>query len=230
MAIGIQRIFVEASPNYESANRAMTFYLDILWRRIAAAEAASHGGAKWLDVCSGTGEMALYLHKFGGGKRNVAALDFCLPMLDSAASKHDAKLVSFSLANATVLPFQDNSFDLVTIAFATRNINLSRKAITATFGEFHRVLKPGGMFLNLETSQPESKLLKRFFHFYVDNVARRFGQFISGSKRGYAYLSSTVRRFYTADELAQILKEAGFKEVGFRRLMLGVAAIHKALK
>jgi demethylmenaquinone methyltransferase/2-methoxy-6-polyprenyl-1,4-benzoquinol methylase len=230
MAIGIQKIFVETSPNYESANRAMTFYLDILWRRVAAAEAASFGGSRWLDVCSGTGEMALYLHKFGRGKRNIAALDFCLPMLHSAASKRDAQGLSFNLANATALPFQDNSFDLVTISFATRNINLSRRAITAAFNEFRRVLKPGGMFLNLETSQPESGLLRRLFHFYVDNIARRFGQFISGSKKGYAYLSSTVRRFYPAEELSQILKDTGFREVTFRHLMRGVVAIHKAIK
>ncbi|MHA1960319.1 MAG: ubiquinone/menaquinone biosynthesis methyltransferase [Candidatus Thorarchaeota archaeon] len=230
MASGIQKIFVEASPNYESANRVMTFGLDILWRRIAATEAASFGGTKWLDVCSGTGEMALYLQRFGGGSRNVAALDFCLPMLHSAASKNDSQGLSFNLADATTLPFQDDSFDLVTISFATRNINVSRDAITATFSEFRRVLKPEGMFLNLETSQPESELLRRCFHFYVDNVARRFGQLISGSRKGYAYLSSTVRRFYPAEELTQILKDAGFREVTFRRLMRGIVAIHKAVK
>jgi demethylmenaquinone methyltransferase/2-methoxy-6-polyprenyl-1,4-benzoquinol methylase len=230
MASGIQKIFVEASPNYESANRAMTFGLDILWRRIAANEAVSFGGNRWLDVCSGTGEMAINLHKFGGRSRNVAALDFCLPMLHSAADKHDAHGLSFNLADATSLPFQDESFDLVTISFATRNINLSRKAITATFSEFRRVLAPDGMFLNLETSQPDSELLRRCFHFYVDNVARRFGQLISGSRKGYAYLSSTVRRFYPAEELSQILKEAGFREVTFKHLMQGVVAIHKAIK
>jgi demethylmenaquinone methyltransferase/2-methoxy-6-polyprenyl-1,4-benzoquinol methylase len=96
--------------------------------------------------------------------------------------------------------------------------------------EFHRILKPGGRFVNLETSQPSSRLIRRIYHLYVRLTVKRLGSRISGSKAGYAYLAQTIPRFYNAGELAEIIRQAGFSRVSIHSMLFGAAAIHKAVK
>jgi demethylmenaquinone methyltransferase/2-methoxy-6-polyprenyl-1,4-benzoquinol methylase len=184
----------------------------------------------WLDVCSGTGDMAANLSRLAPNGARIYGADFSLPMVSMARERKDCSEVSFVLSDVKRLPFPDGTFDLVTISFATRNINLGRKKLTATFAEFNRVLKPGGRFVNLETSQPVSGLLRRMFHLYVRLFVKSIGSLISGSKAGYAYLSATIPRFYSAEELAGIMKDAGFTIGDIRRLSLGAAAIHEGIK
>jgi demethylmenaquinone methyltransferase / 2-methoxy-6-polyprenyl-1,4-benzoquinol methylase len=226
----LREIFGEVAPTYEKVNRVLTLGFDRRWRRAAARIAASEGGERWLDVCSGTGEMAEGLARRAGRSTVVTALDFSLPMLAHARGKVMARPVDFVLGDVKSLPFPDAAFDLVTISFATRNINLSRPALVATFAEFHRVLRPGGRFVNLETSQPKARFVRRLFHAYVAVLVKRVGTRLSGSLAGYAYLSATIPRFYGAGELAAILQEAGFAAVSFRRLLFGAAAVHVSRK
>lgn len=227
---GIQKIFSEASHSYELVNHALTWGLDILWRRKLTKTAAMDGGARWLDVCSGTGETAVYLSGLAGEKTTVFAADFSISMLREAAKKPEAAQIRFTLADAGSLPFRDETFDLVTISFATRNINTSRDALIHYLREFHRVLKPGGRFVNVETSQPSSLLIRKLFHLYIRLVVKPIGWMISGSKSAYTYLSHTIPRFYNADDFAQIIRQAGFSEVSFHSMTFGAAAIHRALK
>jgi demethylmenaquinone methyltransferase/2-methoxy-6-polyprenyl-1,4-benzoquinol methylase len=133
-------------------------------------------------------------------------------------------------ADVRRLPFSDVAFDLVTVSFAMRNINLSRDILGETFREFYRVLKPGGRFVNIETSQPRSRLLRRVFHAYVRAAVKPIGSRISGSIPGYAYLASTIPRFYPPEGLVALLRRAGFSEVTWRRLSWGITAIHLAVK
>ena len=98
------------------------------------------------------------------------------------------------------------------------------------FREFHRVLKPGGWFLNLETSQPASKFIKFFFQLFVKLTVKPIGRLVSGSESSYAYLSSSIRSFYSAPELEVILREAGFETVEYKRFLFGAAAVHQACK
>lgn len=230
MSKGLRNVFSEVAGRYELVNHAMTWGLDIVWRRKAARLAAAQGGTRWMDMCSGTGEMAVYLDRLAGGKAEVVAADFSMPMISKAAAKPDAQKVLFTLADAKSLPFPDASFDLVTISFATRNMNLDRENLTRCFSEFHRVLRPGGRFVNVETSQPPSGLVRKLFHFYVRITVKPLGRIISGSSAGYTYLSRTIPRFYEAEELADIMRQAGFPKVGFQRMMFGVVAIHQAVK
>lgn len=204
--------------------------MDILWRRRAAAIAARTGGKQWLDVCSGTGDMAANLSRLASNGTRIFAADFSLPMLGRARARADCGAVRFVLSDVKKLPFSDESFDLVTISFATRNLNISREKLIATFREFHRVLRPGGHFVNLETSQPSSRLFRWFFHLYVKLFVKSVGSLISGSKAGYGYLSTTIPRFYSAEELSGIMEEAGFGASVARRLSLGAAAIHEGIK
>jgi demethylmenaquinone methyltransferase/2-methoxy-6-polyprenyl-1,4-benzoquinol methylase len=222
----LREIFGEVAETYERVNRVLTLGFDRRWRRATARRAARQGGSRWLDVCSGTGEMAENLARRAPEGTEIVALDFSLPMLSHARTKTMARPVAFVLGDVKSLPFPDATFDLATISFATRNINLSRPVLVATFGEIRRVLKPGGRFVNLETSQPRWGIVRKLFHAYVAALVRRVGSRISGSTAGYAYLSTTIPRFYGAEELAAILREAGFASVSVKRLLFGAAAIH----
>ena len=226
----VQKIFSEVPQTYEVANHILTMGLDMLWRKKAAKHAAQAGGAYWLDVCSGTGDMAVLLSKLAKDATKVVSLDFSQPMLEKAKLKPEAKKIHFSISNACNLPFSNSTFDLVTISFATRNINVTRDVLLEYFREFYRVLKPGGKFINLETTQPKSKIVRQLFHLYARHVIAPVGQLISGSRVAYKYLSSTIPLFYTAKELLEILSEAGFKKISFSYMTFGVCAIHTAIK
>jgi demethylmenaquinone methyltransferase/2-methoxy-6-polyprenyl-1,4-benzoquinol methylase len=229
MKTSVQKIFDEVAPTYELVNRILTLGLDRRWRNQAALAAARGGGMLWLDVCSGTGEMAQNLARLAPPGAKVIALDFCRPMLQKASAKSipESALV---MANVRSLPFGSDRFDLITISFATRNLNLSRDILRSTFQEFHRILKPGGRFINLETSQPKSPVVRRLLHLYVKTIVKPVGYRLSGSRAGYAYLAATIPRFYPAQELAVLLGQAGFRMVTFEHLFLGAAAIHTSIK
>jgi len=230
MQEGIRKIFSEVPETYELVNHVLTFGLDILWRRKAAKIAAEKDGMMWMDICSGTGEMAVYLKQLAPEKTKVFACDFSFPMIQKAMQKKEASGITFIVSDINALPFPDNTFDLVTISFAVRNINLDREKFLQALKEINRILKPGGRFVAVETSQPSSNLIRRFFHAYVRLAVKPIGQLISRSKSAYIYLSSTIPRFYPAEEFAEIIKQAGFSEVSFKRLLFGVTAIHKAIK
>jgi demethylmenaquinone methyltransferase / 2-methoxy-6-polyprenyl-1,4-benzoquinol methylase len=231
MPPALREIFSGLASTYEKVNHALTLGLDIPWRRRAAKAAARWGGSLWLDVCSGTGDMARELRKRAASGTRIVALDFCRPMLDCSASRPPAAgAFEFVLADAAILPFPAATFDLVTVAFATRNLNLSREALTRTCQGFHRVLKPGGRYVNVETSQPRLRPVRFLFRAYVKAFVLPVGRRLSGRGPGYAYLSESIPEFYAAEELAGILREAGFSRVTFRRLLFGAAAYHVAVK
>ncbi len=229
-ADGVQSMFAEVPATYELVNHVLTLGLDVLWRRRAARIAAKAGGTQWADMCTGTGEMAVYLSRLAPEGTRIYAVDFCDAMMVKARSKPQATGVNFVEADIKALPFDDGSLDLITMSFATRNINLSRDILTRSFAEYCRVLKPGGRFVNLETSRPPSALVRKCFDLYVKLFVERLGRRISGASTAYAYLARTIPRFYGAEELAQIMRDAGFEQVTFQRLAFGAAAIHQAMK
>ncbi len=228
MSKGIQRIFSEAARTYEMINHLLTFGLDILLRKKATEVVPIKQGAVWLDVCSGTGEMAVALRNVANEDTRILSSDITLDMLREAKAKPEFDDIAQALANAGSLPFSDDTFDLVTISYATRNLNPTRARLTSYLREFRRVLKPGGLFINLETSQPSSPLIRTLYHRYVRIAVRRLGQLISGSKAGYAYLSHTVPRFYGAMEFARVIQLAGFDAVRYQTYFLGIFAVHMA--
>ena len=226
----VQSLFSEVPSTYELVNHILTLGLDIVWRKRAARIAAMAGGGQWADMCTGTGEMAIYLSRLAPKGTRIHAIDFSPPMMAAATRKPEAEHINFVASDIKTLPFPDGSFDLITMSFATRNINLSRDILIQSFAEFHRVLKPGGRFVNLETSRPSFSPVRRCFHLYVRLFVEPIGSRISGSKTAYAYLAKTIPRFYAAEELAEIMRQAGFEEVTFQQLLFGAAAIHQAMK
>jgi len=221
---GIQKIFSEIPDKYEIVNHILTFGLDIYWRR-KSARLASEEGVLFLDVCTGTGEMALNLVRKG---KRVVALDFCFPMLEIARRKDSE--INFIIGDAGRLPFHDETFDVITISFATRNINVNRENLLNCFREFRRVLKRGGKFFNLETTQPFGRLWRWIFHFYVKVFVKKIGSLISGSEPAYNYLSHTIPRFYDSEELKNILYQSGFSNVSYKRFFPFIVALHIAEK
>lgn len=230
MRKGVQKIYTEVAETYESINHILTFGLDIVWRNKASREITSTEGQCWLDVCSGTGEMTRNLSQRADVSTKIYSVDFSFPMLSHAKRKDYKHPVNFAIADVVQLPFADATFDLVTISFSIRNLNMNRDELLSHLKEFYRVLKPGGQFLNLETSQPKSKYLRKFFHVYIRKVVRPLGSFLSGSKAGYGYLAYTVPRFYPPEEFSALLIDAGFSRAKHRTTFLRFAAIHIATK
>ena len=230
MSKDIRSIFSEVPETYELINHILTFGLDILWRKRAADIAVKSGGTRWLDICTGTGEMALYLCRFAKTGTNVYAADFSFPMLKKAHTKPKGEYIKFLISDVKKLPFPDNTFDLITISFATRNLNLSRDILIQTFKEFHRILRVNGRFVNLETSQPSHLLVRKVFRAYLRLSIKPIGSLISSSKAGYTYLANSIPRFYHPEDLKHIMHQAGFRDISIKKLTVGAVAIHKGIK
>ncbi len=227
---GVQRIFSRIWKNYEIVNHLLTWGLDLIWRRRLVKNLPRKRRGWVLDICSGTGETAhLLWRRLGDGVR-VVSLDFSFPMLKEGRRKRNFPRLYFLQGDAYHLPFPDNTFQAVSISFATRNIHLSPRALLEVFKEVRRVLKPGGEFIHLETTQPPLAWVRHLFHLYVKGVIRRLGGLISGYPPAYRYLSHTIPRFYPADKLGEFLRKANFSRVNFSYLTLGIVAIHRAIK
>jgi demethylmenaquinone methyltransferase/2-methoxy-6-polyprenyl-1,4-benzoquinol methylase len=221
-------MYTRIDRGYELVNHLFSLYLDTHWRREAARLAARQSGRRWLDLCSGTGEMALALSRLQDRDARVIAVDFSLPMLRQAQAKGHSEL-DLVLADAADLPFGDGTFDLVTIAFATRNLE-GTGPLSRFFAEVLRVLAPGGSFIHLETSQPEGRLTRALFHGYVRTTITPIGTLVTGVPGPYRFLTQSVLRFRGQEHLAAGLTEIGFDEVTVHPLLFGAVAIHHAVK
>ncbi|NCO52150.1 MAG: ubiquinone/menaquinone biosynthesis methyltransferase [Deltaproteobacteria bacterium] len=230
MSQPIRKMFTEVPQTYRLLNHLLTLGQDTIWRRRAARIAASGGGTRWLDACGGTGEMAVCLSHLAADSTSIIVADFSLPMISKAIEKPEGKRIAFTLADVSRLPFRDNSFDAITISFATRNLNIRQDNLLKCLREFHRVLKPSGRFVNLETSQLRFAPIRWMFHLYVKATVSPIGRLVSGSDTAYTYLSHSMRHFYSPENLAEIIRQAGFCDVSFNRMLFGAAAIHKAIK
>ncbi len=226
----IRKFFNEIAPTYDLMNRFMTLGLDIRWRRGAARIAAASADGFWLDVCCGTGDMIRQLSETAAPGTRIFGADFSKPMLDLAVRKSAGRAVRIVLSDVRTLPFPDRTFDRVTLAFATRNLHSDRESLLRAFREFRRVLKPSGKFVNLETTGIRSRPMRILVRIYLDGCVRAIGGRVSGSKPAYAYLAGSIRTFYDAEELRNLMLEAGFSSAAFRKLFPAVVAVHTAVK
>jgi demethylmenaquinone methyltransferase/2-methoxy-6-polyprenyl-1,4-benzoquinol methylase len=215
---------------YETANSLLTFGLDRYWRSRAAAAARNSlpPGAKVLDACCGTGDFTLALKKALPPGTALTGTDLSGAMLSSARAR--APGMNFLLAEAKELPFPDETFDLVSISFATRNLNIDREKLLAALREFRRVLKPGGVFLNLETTRPANPVLWFFMKLYVRAVIGALNLVSPKSRSSYSFLKNTILNYYSAADFSAVLAEAGFSAPSHEVLFPGAVAVHTARK
>jgi len=221
-------MFDRISGGYDRMNRVMTAGLDQTWRERAADRARLEPGQKALDLCCGTGDLALALARRVGPEGEVIGADFSNPMLDLAAAKaesHRLGQVRFEWADALDLPYPGESFDALTIGFGARNLaDLDRGLL-----EMHRVLVPGGRLAILEITQPNRQPLAGFFRLWFDRAVPLIGR-LAGDSPAYTYLPESVRSFPGARSLAEKLDGAGFRHVRWTLMAGGIIALHSAVK
>ncbi len=214
---------------YGTVNSLLTLGLDRWWRARAAAAARERApaAAAALDACCGTGDFSLALGKAFGPRLKITGADLSAAMLSAAGEKNPGmKLVR---SEAKELPFPDGSFDLVTIAFATRNLNIDEEKLLAALREFRRVLKPGGLFVNLETTRLKNPVLWFLMKVYVRTVIGLLNLLAPKSRSSYSFLKDTILDFYSADEFSSLLLAAGFSAPSYKILFPGAVAVHTAL-
>ncbi len=220
-------MFDRISGVYDRMNRVMTAGLDRTWRRRAADRAGLEPGDRVLDLCCGTGDLAIEVAGRVGPSGEVVGADFSEPMLEIAREKEPGEgeaAVSFVNADALELPFEDYSFDALTIGFGARNLaDLDRG-----LDEMKRVLRPGGRLVILEITQPRRQPLKGFFALWFDRIVPLIGRF-AGDSAAYSYLPDSVRSFPAADALADRLVDAGFDQVRWTVMAGGIIAIHSGV-
>jgi demethylmenaquinone methyltransferase / 2-methoxy-6-polyprenyl-1,4-benzoquinol methylase len=214
----VRAMFDRISPVYDLMNRAMTAGLDRRWRRLTA-EAVVRPGDRVLDACCGTGDLAIAARRAGG---DVTGLDFSEPMLDRARRKSAA--VSWVNGDVLALPFDEATFDVVTVGFGIRNV----ADLDAALRELARVLRPGGRLASLEITQPHG-VLRPFFRLWFDRLVPLAGRLLPGGA-AYTYLPASVRRFPGPADLAAALERAGLSDVRWRLLAGGIVAIHTGSK
>ncbi len=230
----VQKMFTQIAPRYDLMNRLMTGGQDVAWRREAVRRARLAPGARLLDLGAGTGDLAREAARQQPAARVVAA-DFTLAMMLRAKEQRErAKLRSgrergpaqapfaWTAADARCLPFADGAFDAVVSGFLMRNVG----EVAPVLREQRRVLKPGGQIVVLDTTRPQRNLLWPFIWVHLHLVIPFVGGLVAGARNAYTYLPDSTEGFLRAEDLAGSLAAAGFKNVGFRRLMFGTVALH----
>lgn len=225
-------MFNSVPRHYDILNKIMTLGLDKKWRNRAAQACLTSSPENVLDICCGTGDLAHSLSLIKNKDTRIIALDYSRLMIDIAVQKTGLlkDQPSFIIGDASRLPFQDESFDCVGISFAFRNLTYRNPKISDHLTEIVRVIKPGGRFVIVESSQPKSSLIKKLFHIYLRIYVAKIGALISGNKGAYNYLAESATRFYTPGEIKDMLMKAGFSRVDYRPLFFGAAGIHIAVK
>ena len=220
----VQHIFSEIAPRYDLLNHLLSFNIDKRWRR-KALEALRWTRApegRYVDLCSGTLDVAAELSRRPGFRGFVMGADFAEPMLRAGRGKAPARTVAPVVADALALPLRDGESDGAIVAFGIRNV----ASLDDCLREVHRVLAPGARFVILEFTTPRWRLVRWGYHAYFHHILPLIGGIISGHRTAYRYLPRSVAHFPDERALAQRMRDAGFRDVGFRTLTLGVAAIH----
>ncbi len=229
----VRQVFESVAPRYDVMNDLMSGGVHRLWKNALVDVVNPRPGEKFLDVAGGTGDIAFRLLARqpggqGNGRPDVTVCDINPAMLDVGRDRAvDRGLLdglTWTTGDAEALPFPDRSFDGYTIAFGLRNVTDIDKALR----EAHRVLRPGGRFYCLEFSKVTSPALGRLYDTYSERALPFFGKLVARDAESYRYLHESIRRFPPQRELARRLREAGFVNVAWRDMTLGVVALHSA--
>ncbi|MBS4194502.1 demethylmenaquinone methyltransferase [Lederbergia citri] len=225
----VHSVFEKIHKNYDKMNSIISFQQHIKWRKETMKKMDVPKGGYALDLCCGTGDWTIGLARAVGIEGKVIGLDFSHNMLQVAKQKKETEQldqIEFIQGNAMELPFEDNTFDYVTIGFGLRNVPDYMQVLK----EMNRVLKPGGMAVCLETSQPTMPGYKQAYYLYFRYVMPLFGKLFAKSFKEYSWLQESARDFPGMEELAQMFWRAGFVDVIYKSFSGGVAAAHIGMK
>lgn len=226
----IKAMFSSIAPRYDFLNRLLSFGRDIYWRRFAVNQLTDTDGGLFLDVATGTGDVAIEIVRQHVFNTRVVGIDFSAGMLKMGrakiAEKGYQRQIDFCFGDATFLPFEDKTFDAAIIAFGIRNLSDYKSGIK----EMMRVIKEGGRVVILEFPRIQNRLFGKPFHFYLTKVLPCIGEIVSGGKGAYKYLPDSVLDFPEPEELKKIMEHAGLQAVTYSKLTFGVVAVHIGIK
>ncbi len=224
----VTEMFDTISKNYDGLNRVISFGIDIKWRNRVVKLVSKTNPERILDVATGTGDLAINLAKTGASE--IIGLDISAGMLDVGKSKIKTKkldpIITMVQGDSENLLYDENYFDAITVAFGVRNFENLEKGLS----EIYRVLKPGGIFIILETSVPTKTPFRQGYTFYSTKILPVIGRLFSKDRSAYSYLSESAAVFPYGEALNNILKKIGFIEVEDKPQTFGVATIYKATK
>ncbi|MHA7841204.1 MAG: bifunctional demethylmenaquinone methyltransferase/2-methoxy-6-polyprenyl-1,4-benzoquinol methylase UbiE [Gammaproteobacteria bacterium] len=226
----VSDVFHSVAQRYDVMNDLMSFGLHRLWKRLSLLRLGIKPGHTVLDIAAGTGDLTAGIKKKLGATGSVVSTDINESMLslgrDNLLNKGLVHNLSFVQSNAEALPFADNHFDRVSIAFGLRNVTHKSLALK----EMNRVLKPGGKIMILEFSHPSLSLLRKVYDSYSFHCIPVFGQWITGDKASYQYLVESIRMHPSQENLCRLMEEASFIKVQYQNVSGGIVAIHTGYK
>src|SRR5262245_56789391 len=223
----VQRMFGEIAPHYDRMNHLLSLNFDRYWRWWTVRKLQAQPGEPILDVCTGTGDLALAFHRATGGKSEIVAADFCREMLEIGRRKQAKAGIGLELkfveADALNMTFEDNRFPVVSVAFGLRNVADTSRGLA----EMTRVCRPGGQVAVLEFSTPRWQPLRAIYLFYFRHILPRVGQcFARNRSSAYEYLPATVAQFPDGEALAERMRGVGLKNVTYWPLTFGIATLY----
>ncbi|MFT4782543.1 MAG: demethylmenaquinone methyltransferase/2-methoxy-6-polyprenyl-1,4-benzoquinol methylase [Paracoccaceae bacterium] len=225
----VQGVFSSVASKYDIMNDLMSGGVHRLWKDAMMDWLAPRAGQKLLDVAGGTGDVAFRFLKRAPGATAMVC-DLTEPMLIAGRQRADAEKMAGQLdwmvGDAMALPFENNSFDVYTISFGIRNVTRVQEALNEAF----RVLRPGGRLMVLEFSQLPNPAMQWAYDRYSYNVIPAMGQVVTGDRDSYQYLVESIRQFPDQETFADMIRLAGFEQVKYRNLTMGVAALHSGWK
>lgn len=223
----VEDMFNNIAPKYDLLNRALSLRIDTLWRKSLVQWLKKDNPKQILDVATGTGDLAIAIYK--GTKAEIVGLDLSQEMLNVGIDKIEKlnlqNKIKMQKGDAENLPFEDNKFDAVSVAFGVRNFENLEKGLQ----ELRRVVKENQSVYILEFSQVEG-FLAPFYQFYFKKILPMVGRLVSKDDRAYTYLPDSVNHFPYGEKMKNILLEVGFSQVEYKKLSLGIATIYKARK
>jgi len=225
----VKEVFDSVAGKYDLMNDVMSMGTHRLWKNYTISSSNVKEGDHVLDIAGGTGDLAIKFRKKVGSSGKVILSDINESMLHEGRKNlinHGIIDVEFVQANAESLPFEDNTFDCVSIAFGLRNVTDKDAALK----QMYRVLKKGGTLLILEFSKVENQMLEKAYDFYSFNLIPKFGEYLANDEDSYQYLAESIRKHPDQETLKAMVLDAGFEFCEFHNLTGGIVALHKAVK
>lgn len=225
----VGNVFDTVASNYDLMNDLMSFGIHRLWKRVAIESSSLRKDSKVLDLAGGTGDMVKLMRDKVGEEGLIVLSDINRSMLEEGRDRlinDGVEGINIAQIDAQFIPFEDETFDLITIAFGLRNVTDKEKAMRSML----RALKKGGKLIVLEFSRPTNEIFREIYDVFSFEIIPKIGELIANTEESYRYLAESIRMHPTQEELKTMMEEAGFKDCNYENLTNGVVAIHSGVK